>query len=252
MSLSQLYLGTGNNKVQEAIARIKQYEPSEGYILAFSGGKDSVVLKELAIMAEVKFESHYCRTGIDPPELVRFIRQEHPDVKIIPPLMTMWEGILIYGLPLRQIRWCCQVLKEHDGANRVLLQGVRWEESARRRKQWGIFTPYASYKGSKIGHIVKTFISPILDWSIGDVWEFIKEFSIPYCCLYDEGFKRLGCVLCPFNQGKSLRMEIERYPKIVDAYRRAANRYIERRQKEGVIKFKSGEEYFNWWLNERL
>jgi phosphoadenosine phosphosulfate reductase len=251
MSLSQLYLATGNNKVEEAVARIKQYEPIEGYILTFSGGVDSVALKKLAIMAESKFEPHYYRTGIDPPELVRFIKQEHPDVKFIPPLMTMWEGILIHGLPLRQRRWCCEVLKEHDGNNRVLLQGIRWEESARRRKRWDIYTPWHG-GSSKSKRVAKGFVSPIIDWSRDDVWEFVKMFSLPYCHLYDEGFRRLGCILCPFNQGRTLRMEMERYPKIVNAYRRAANRYIERRQKEGVIKFKSGDEYFNWWLNERL
>ena len=35
------------DKVQIAIDRLKAFEPSDGYWLAFSGGKDSVVIKRL-------------------------------------------------------------------------------------------------------------------------------------------------------------------------------------------------------------
>jgi len=252
MTLGQLYLATGNNKVEEAIARIRKYEPSEGYVLAFSGGKDSVVLLDLADKAGVGYEAHYCRTGIDPPELANFIRSQHPEVKFIKPLMTMWEGILIHGLPLRQRRWCCQVLKEHDGENRTILQGVRWAESNQRRRRWDVFSKYDSSIGSKSKIKDKSFVSPIIDWTDDDVWQYIRQFNVPYCLLYDQGYKRIGCILCPFSSGKGLQRDIERYPKIVEAYRRAANRYIERRQKEGVIKFKDGNEYFEWWLAERL
>lgn len=39
---------SGKTKVETAIERIKTFEPPEGYFLAFSGGKDSVVIKALA------------------------------------------------------------------------------------------------------------------------------------------------------------------------------------------------------------
>ncbi|HET6456314.1 MAG TPA: phosphoadenosine phosphosulfate reductase, partial [Armatimonadota bacterium] len=67
--------------VDVAVERIRTFEPPEGYWLAFSGGKDSVVLKALADISGVKYEPHYSVTGIDPPELVRFIRDIHPDAK---------------------------------------------------------------------------------------------------------------------------------------------------------------------------
>lgn len=251
MALAQLYF-SGRNKIEEAIERILQYEPPEGYTLAFSGGKDSIVVMDLARASGVRFDSHYCRTGIDPPELVRFIRDNYPEVVAVPPLKTMWEGIVIHGLPLRQRRWCCQLLKEHAGNGRVILQGVRWAESARRRKRWDIYTEYNPNIGSKVRGIHKWFCNPIVDWTDGDVWEYIGLKKIKYCCLYDEGFKRLGCVLCPFSQGKGLEREMQRYPKIVDAYRRAANRYFERRGPDQMGKWQNGDDYFNWWIKERL
>lgn len=252
MGLAQLYF-SGRNKIEEAVERIRQYEPPEGYTLAFSGGKDSITLMDLARSSGVSFESHYCRTGIDPPELVKFIRENYPEVKPIPPIKTMWEGIVIHGLPLRHRRWCCQYLKEHAGNGRVILQGVRWAESARRRRRWNIYTEYSPYVGSKIHGIHKWFCSPIVDWSNEEVWEYIRLKNLKYCCLYDEGFQRLGCVLCPFCGGEALKMEIQRYPKIVEAYRRAANRYFDRRGGiDRMGRWQCGDDYFNWWIQERL
>lgn len=47
----------------------------------------------------------------------------------------------------------------------------------------------------------KTVINPIIDWTDDEVWEFIKEFNVPYCKLYDQGHKRLGCIACPMSGG---------------------------------------------------
>lgn len=64
----------GMDKVELAIERLKAYEPPEGYFVAFSGGKDSVVVKALCDMAGVKYDAHYSITTVDPPELVRFVK----------------------------------------------------------------------------------------------------------------------------------------------------------------------------------
>lgn len=109
----------GKDKVQQALERIKTFEPEEGYWLAFSGGKDSVVVKKLLEMAGVKFESHYAVTTVDPPELVQFIKRVHPDVAIDKARFadgkqkSMWNLIEKKGLPpTRLARYCCKELKE--------------------------------------------------------------------------------------------------------------------------------------------
>ncbi|GAH60807.1 unnamed protein product, partial [marine sediment metagenome] len=66
MALAQLNLA-GLTKVEEAIEFLQENEPVEGYYLAFSGGKDSVVIYDLAEKAGVKFDAHYCVSPIDPP-----------------------------------------------------------------------------------------------------------------------------------------------------------------------------------------
>lgn len=132
----------GLDKVEKAIKRLQLYEPKdEGYYLCFSGGKDSVVIKALADMAGVKYDAHYSVSSVDPPELVRFIKDKHPDVIFDIPKdkdgkpISMWSLIPKKSMPpTRIVRYCCQYLKENGGAGRLKVTGVRWAESVRRRQ----------------------------------------------------------------------------------------------------------------------
>ena len=156
MSLFEETLWGKTDKVQRAIDILKSFEPPEGYHLAFSGGKDSQCVYHLAKMAGVKFDAHYSVTSVDPPELVRFIKRNYPDVSFDhhywndgkaehyfsdgrPKPMTMWSLIADHTIPpTRQARYCCQSLKESSGKGRVVVTGVRWAESQNRRKLHGI------------------------------------------------------------------------------------------------------------------
>jgi len=225
----------GKTKEQVAIERLQQYEPPEGYYLAFSGGKDSMCIYHLALKAGVKFDAHYSVTGIDPPELVRFIKANYPDVKFEMPGMSIWRYIESLGMPTRKSRWCCRLLKERGGDGRVVLTGVRAEESLRRRKR-----PVYVVRKTKIT------VNPIVDWTLLDVWDFIDSNHLPYCELYDTYADRLGCVMCPMDSQRHVAMK--RYPKIAEAWHRAALRYYDA-QGKGVKRFQSGEDFWQWWLS---
>jgi len=74
-----------------------------------------------------------------------------------------------------------------------------------------------------------TTVNPIIDWTDGEVWEFLKEYNIPYCTLYDEGFKRLGCIGCPMGSKEQREREFERWPKYKNLYMLAFQKMIDNR-----------------------
>jgi len=238
MGLTQLDF-TGRNKIETAIVLIQAWEPTDGYHLAFSGGKDSVVLQRLADMAGVKYDLVYNRTGIDPPELVQFIRANFPQIIITKPKYSVWEGVQVNGLPRRQARWCCKLLKEYSGKDRVLLTGIRAAESARRRQRCIVEA------GRKDG---KTYIHPMFLWDNAEVWEFIHSQKVPYCSLYDEGWKRLGCVLCPMTSPHDTLRQWQRWPKLAEAWFRAATRYWEKKRLSALKQFETPEAFIWWWI----
>jgi phosphoadenosine phosphosulfate reductase len=233
----------GKTPVDLAIARMREFEPPEGYYLAFSGGKDSLCLKVLADLAGVKYDAHYSLTTVDPPELVRYIRTEHPDVAIDRPPLSMWELVVSNGSPpTRTQRDCCAQLKERGGLGRLVLTGIRAEESQRRRARPMVEQCY------KVG---KRFLHAIIDWTEGDVWSFIRERNLPYCQLYDEGFKRVGCILCPFQREGLRARDAERWPKYVAAYVRAFDRMLVARAAKGRETYwKDGADVMRWWLSD--
>lgn len=158
-------------KIAMAIDRIQSFESlthhfandgKDGYYLAFSGGKDSVVTKRLMDMAGVKYDAHYLLTSVDPPELVRFIKREHPDVAIDVPIykigndagkpITMWNLIPKQRIPPSRIaRYCCKWLKEDGGDGRMTVTGVRWAESRAREKNQGVVTITSKNAGQELG-----------------------------------------------------------------------------------------------------
>ena len=138
---------TTEEKVEIAIERLKNFQPEEGYFVAFSGGKDSQCIYHLCEMAGVKFDAHYSVSSVDPPELVRFIREKYPDVSMEIPHdadgnpITMWNLIPKKLMPpTRMARYCCEHLKEKSGVGRVTVTGVRWAESTNRAANQGFVT----------------------------------------------------------------------------------------------------------------
>lgn len=270
-----------SKKVQTSIDRLRVFCPEEGYYLAFSGGKDSVVCKKLLEMSGCKFDAHYRITSVDPPELYRFIKEQHPDVAMERPRyqdgkpITMWNLIKKKLMPpTRLVRYCCQELKEDGGDGRMVVTGVRWAESSKRKNTHGIVDIHKKYNGEDgwkdngIGSTIlvndnnenrrmmescyqrnKTTVNPIIDWTDGDVWEFIHSYNVPYCSLYDDGFSRLGCIGCPFARRKLREVEFRRWPKYKAMYIRAFDEMLKERQRKGKdTKWETGVDVFNWWM----
>lgn len=273
--MEQLSLFSLEPKIERAVKNLKLFEEAalrkspEGYYLAFSGGKDSQVIYHLAQMAGVKFKAYYHITTVDPPELVRFIRKEYPEVIQSRPEQSMWELILKKNLPpTRRVRYCCSELKEHGGKGRFVITGVRWAESKKRQGR-GLAEITGNGKPAVIllnndndekRRLIencslkgKHVLNPIIDWTENEVWQFIHTYVHTYCELYDCGFSRIGCIGCPLISVKRRIWELERYPMYKQAYLNTFKRLLEQRaqsQKEGkkYVQWKTAEDVYNWWL----
>ena len=168
----------------------------------------------------------------------------------------------------------------------MVVTGVRWEESAKRRKNHGVvsieYKPKttqrkadelgANYKINEIGILImnddndenrrlvehcyrtqKILLNPIVDWTYDEVWEFLNEIvRVPHCCLYDEGYTRIGCIGCPFTSTMKHKVEFARYPKFRALYVHAFDRMIEKRKVDGIpTTWTDGEDVMRWWLGEK-
>jgi phosphoadenosine phosphosulfate reductase len=231
-------------KISNSIEILKKSEKlalslnSFGYHLAFSGGKDSQVIYELAKMADVKFNAYFYKTSIDAPELLTFIRNNYSDVEWLKPNETMYQIILRKRmLPTRKMRFCCEVLKERQGLNSVVIVGLRKSESLSRSKR-------KEMSHSCVNGQDKFLLSPILEWTTNDVWNFLKLRNINVCSLYSE-FHRIGCIGCPMNN-KSQRKELEMYPNFKKAYLNT----IKKLMLNGLFSdFENENDVLKWWTS---
>lgn len=172
MLVEQDLFGNVRDKVKRAVEVAKCFCPPEGFYLAYSGGKDSVVTKKILDLANVPYDAHYNVTTVDPPELVKFIISQFDAVvyeyhdgrsnkyfvvkngRLHPG--TLENGKVIYfsipRLPMRKLiverkmpptrlmRYCCEELKEVTGDGRVVVTGVRALESRNRKQNQGMVT----------------------------------------------------------------------------------------------------------------
>lgn len=238
-------------------------DPENGFYNTFSGGKDSQCLYYLVKLAGVKHKTYMNLTSVDPPEVIRFVKQHYPDVKLIKPRMSIFEmAKRKHILPTMRFRWCCAEFKEMSGVGKVTLIGIRKQESARRAKREEIST---NIKGKRAGETFdqwseheeqmvtcvggkdKILVSPIIYWTERDVWEFLNMNGIPHCELYDQGYTRIGCICCPMSGPRQKAKEIKRWPHV----KRNWVKTIQWLKDNGYSNHveESAEMNFRWWIS---
>lgn len=198
------------NTIRGIISR-NEYRNLPVYV-SFSGGKDSLVVLDLA-RASVKqreLKAFFLNTGIEFPETVKFVRNFCREREI--PLKeanagsAFGEQVGKFGPPAKDFRWCCKVCKlasagDFDTENKAFsrkgtsdvayltIDGKRKHESFSR----------ARIAASETNPFVPAQLNifPIRDWKAIEVWLYIHWRRLPYNPLYDLGFERVGCWLCP-------------------------------------------------------
>lgn len=237
-------------------------DAENGFYLAFSGGKDSQALYHIAKLAGVKFKAHMNLTSVDPPEVIRFVKQNYPDVELIKPKMSIYDMAKKKGmLPTRMIRWCCAEFKEMSGAGKVTLIGIRHAESTRRSKRNEIETSDRKFSGNFdqwsehqekmvtcVGGKDKILVSPIIHWTEKDVWEFLNVQNIPHCSLYDNGYTRIGCLCCPMSSRNQKIKEIRDFPHVQRNWE-STIQWLMQNKWTKTQQLKSKDLAFKWWIS---
>jgi phosphoadenosine phosphosulfate reductase len=79
--------------------------------------------------------------------------------------------------------WICGLRKEQS-VTRTGLEAISWDE------QFGLIK-----------------LSPLLDWSTEQVWDYIHQNNVPYNALHDAGYPSIGCAPCTraVEQGQDIR-----------------------------------------------
>lgn len=234
-------------KVEQAVKLLQVCYKAAGepLELAYSGGKDSDVILELAKISGIEYRAIYKNTTIDPPGTIKHVMEN--GVEIRRPKDTFFSLIKKIGYPNRYRRYCCAILKEYKILDNSIM-GIRRCESTKRSKRYTEPTECRIY-GSKKNHV--NAIYPILDWSDDDELEFIEEREINLHPLYyrEDGridlAKRLGCMCCPLSYYKKRLQQFKQWPGMVNAYLRCGEEYLKSHPESKVAKqYSDVYEYF--------
>lgn len=234
-------------KVEHAVKLLQVCYKAAGEPLeiAYSGGKDSDVILELAKMSGIEYRAIYRNTTIDPPGNLKHVKDNGVEVRR--PKETFFSLLAQRAYPNRFRRFCCSVLKEYKILDSCVM-GIRRCESVKRARLYKEPTACRIY-GSQKNHV--NAIYPILDWSDEDELEFIQDRGIKLHPLYyrEDGSiditKRLGCMCCPLMYFKKRLQEFRKYPGMVRAYLRCGDEYLRNHPESKLAKqYSDVYEYF--------
>ena len=219
-------------KIEQSIRLLRSIPTDKGQItIAYSGGKDSDVILELAKMAGIPFKAVYHSTTIDPPGTIRHV--EENGVEISRPKEPFFRLLQKHGYPSRFARYCCKLLKERYDSD-IVVQGIRASESNARADRYKEPEQCRVYDKK---HKSRVYM-PILYWTDEDIKEFVTERGVKCHPLYYRGgqfdvTQRLGCIGCPLQSSGKRIKQFKQYPQYVRLYIKNAQKWYDAHKGNG-------------------
>ena len=205
--------GHMDGKIKRAIAFINRVIDQEKKPVAcsLSGGKDSLATLLLLLDAGIKPVTFFVDTGLEFEETKEEVRKtvKRFDLDFIEgkPKGDFWNDLRIFGNSSRDYRWCCKTRKlapmvnliEENFPDGVLtFIGQRSYESSNRAGHGSVWrNPWIK---KQIG------ASPIQNWNSMEVWLYLLSKEVSINPLYEMGFERIGCWLCPASDLYDFRL----------------------------------------------
>ncbi len=165
--------------------------------IAYTGGKDSSVLLDLtrkAFNGKIPFKVITIDTSAEFKEIKEFIERIKKEWGF--ELLTYSnEEALKKNYPIaRDKADCCLTLKTaplkqsvKDLHLKALMTGIRRDETEARADE-------SFFSKRKDPHHYR--VHPILHFTEKDIWDYIKLYNLPYCSLYEQGYRSIDCAPC--------------------------------------------------------
>lgn len=192
--------------------------------VSYSGGKDSLVTLKLVMDAlpNENIKVLFANTGIEFPETVDYVKESSKLLNFENSLIIesvssdlFWEAFSRFGPPGRDFRYCCKFAKlapiqklieqNFSGGKCISFIGQRRYESFK-RSVTHIWTN--QYISNQIN------VSPIQNWTAFMIWLYIFWKDLPYNPLYEGGYERIGCWVCPSSNLAQMQILEEQHPSL--------------------------------------
>jgi len=191
-------------RAREVLAAVLCATAGRGVAAAFTGGKDSTITLALwrgALAADAPPAADLLAISVDTgckfPQVTALRDGLCADWNVR--LVIARPEVDLAAYPVAQDKLaCCRDLKIRplgralrENGVEALLTGLRRDEAPARAQR-----PYAEWREATQDMPAHWQVNPILDWTEMDVWAHITGEGLPYCELYGEGYRSLGCVPC--------------------------------------------------------
>ncbi|KXX65204.1 phosphoadenylyl-sulfate reductase [Marichromatium gracile] len=185
--------------VERLRASCRAYSP---IVFATSLGVEDMVLTEVICRERLPIGLFTLDTGRLPTETLALIErvERHYDIRITryaPRPEAVADYVREYGIDgfydsIAARRACCRVRKL-EPLGRALAGQAAWITGLR-----------AAQSVTRVGLAPRAWdaehglekLSPLIDWSEGEVWAFIRAHQVPYNPLHDQGYPSIGCAPC--------------------------------------------------------
>ncbi|KAB2871923.1 MAG: phosphoadenylyl-sulfate reductase [Bacteroidales bacterium] len=170
--------------------------------LASSMGAEDQVLTDMIVKIDPSTKIFTLDTGRLFPETYELIEKTSLRYKINVQVyfpnseqveqMVSEKGINLFFHSIENRKECCHVrkiepLKRAFKGLDVWICGLRREQSTTR-------TSNQLVEWDEANGLIK--LNPLIDWNEQQVWDYIKQNSVPYNVLHDKGFPSIGCQPC--------------------------------------------------------
>lgn len=188
-------------QAQEIVKKAKEIFDGK-LALAFSGGKDSLVVLDIARKVAPDIKVVYNNSSVEFPETLMYVKRLEKewdlDLTMTHPKVSFFKMVKAKGWATHEDRWCCGPFKENPASEFLEENGIVAELTGTTRTESIYRRSLKPFKmPSKKPYIIR--VNPIYDWNEQEVWRYIESNELPYNPLYDLGYRRVGCWCCPLN-----------------------------------------------------